>query len=58
MSTDLALEEHWVNKHWIYHIQNQPQNRRRSVVGTDSTTHSLCVGLPLALFHTQKCVFL
>lgn len=58
MASDLALEKHWVNKQRIYHIQNQPENRRGSVAGTDSTTQSLlCVGLPLALFHTHRNVF-
>lgn len=39
MASGLALEKQWVNKHWMYHIQNQPKNRR--VAEADSTTHSL-----------------
>lgn len=41
MASGLALEKHWVNKHWMYHIQNQPKNRRGRVAEADSTTPSL-----------------
>lgn len=41
MASDLAPEERWVNKHWIYHIQKQPENRRGSVAGADSTSQSV-----------------
>lgn len=63
MVSDLALEKHWVNKHWIHHIQKANQKTREGgwLGLTPQLSHSLyvcvCARLHLPPFHTHRSVF-
>lgn len=58
MASDLALKKHWVNKHWCYHIQNQPEKGREGVGGVGLALQlTLSADSPSALFHTHTSVF-
>lgn len=48
MASHLALEKHWANKHWIYHIQKQPKKQEgEGEAGPESTSRSLSHSLTL-----------